>query len=184
MIKKVKIKKTSNQYRPLISIEAGYTPIYSEPDAVTFGGEAFSIIGYTGLWINERSSTVQAGNFFASRSARTPGNLLNHVQRINHQILKKSPEGVYGAILDLFIVLRDRGRPLRERMLSQSRSLLNNEWFVQLDQRLEQGITELDALPPCHTSLLSRGISGTHRLVKKVEVGSGPSVGHDKASGE
>lgn len=157
--------------KPLVSIKAERAAEHQETSAYPVE-PAFRIPGYRGLWLDTSRWHRQAASFFASRSARTPADLRNHVQRINHQIRHKNPDGVYGALLDLFIILKDRGHPLRARMLKNARHLLQDEWLEQLSQRLDKGITELDAMPLSHSSILSKGCAKSLRLVEKIDAGS------------
>ncbi len=110
----------------------------------------------------------KAADFMTFRVARLPGDLRNHVQRILHQIDRGDAEGTYGALLDLSIVLKDRGYPLRQRMLDAARSVLNPGCYRYLRRRLEKGITELDPTPPSETSVLSRAHQGRQTIVTKI----------------
>lgn len=159
--------KKENLSKPLVSIKTEHAMEHQQPPACPVE-PAFRIPGYRGLWLEAGNWNREAANFLASRSARTPGDLRNHVQRINHQIQQENPDGAYGALLDLFIILEDRGRPLRARMLKSARHLLRNEWFEQLYRRLDSGITALDAMPLSHSSLLSKGYVGSYQLVEKI----------------
>ena len=154
--------------KPLVIIKAEHVEEHQEASAYPVE-PAFRIPGYRGLWLDTRKWHRQAASFFVSRSARTPTDLRNHVQRINHEIRRKNPDGVYGAILDLFIILKDRGHPLRARMLKNARHLLKHEWFEQLSQRLDKGLTELDAMPLSHSSILSKGYAKSLKLVEKID---------------
>lgn len=159
--------KNENLSKSLVSIKAEHNAGFGDPPVYPVEA-AFLLPGYKGLWLDATSWNREAANYFISRSARNPRDLRNHVQRINHQIQQKNPDGVYGALLDLFIILKDRGRPLRERMLKSARQLLRDEWFETLNQRLDRGITELDAMPLSHSSILSKGCAGSRRLVEKI----------------
>ncbi len=129
---------------------------------------AFRIPGYRGLWLDARSWNKEAANFYAARSARTPENLLNHVQRIMHHTRQKNAEGVYGAVMDLFIVLKNHGQPLRKRMLNYARPLLEEVQYKNFYQLLDKDASALDMLTPGNCSILSKGFSGTFRLVEKL----------------
>ena len=129
---------------------------------------AFRIPGYRGIQLDTQSWNKEAASFFAARSARTPENLLNHVQRIMHHIQQKNSEGVYGALMDLFIALKNHGPDLRERMLKYARPLLQKEQYDSLHQLLNEDASRLETLPPVNCSMLCKGFSGTFRLVEKI----------------
>ncbi len=155
------------QFKPLVSLKVDTmanspNPLSNEIEA------AFRIPGYRGIWLDARNWNKEAASFLAARSARTPKNLLNQVQRIMHHIQQKNSEGVYGALVDLYIVLENHGRPLRERMLKYARPLLKEVQYEGLNQLLNEDASALDTLPPANCSILSRGFSGTFRLVEKL----------------
>jgi hypothetical protein len=159
----------NNLFKPLVFPGTGHkanspylTPIKIEP--------AFRIPGYRGLWQDTGNWSMDAANFYTSRSVRTPGNLLNHVQRIIHHIRRKNTEDTYGAILDLFIVLKNHGRPLRERMLNYARPLLQGERYDRLQQLLDKNFIKQDEIPGSPRSVLSRGFVSPFRLVEKINV--------------
>jgi hypothetical protein len=98
---------------------------------------------------------------------RTRGNLRCHVQRVYAHIKRHDPEAVYGALLDLFIILNERGRPLRKRMLETCSRHIGEDRYAFLARHLDSGIKETDAVLPARTSLLTKGISGINQLVVK-----------------
>ncbi len=128
----------------------------------------FRIADVSALSFDTQGWDQKAADFMAYRVARLPGDLRNHVQRIQHQIAMGDAEGAYGAVLDLFIVLKDRGRPLRQRMLEAARDLLDPATYHYLRRRLKRGISELDPTPQSATSVLSRAHQGRRIIVTKV----------------
>lgn len=127
----------------------------------------FHIADATELSLDTQGWDTAADDFMSYRVARIPGDLRNHVQRINHSIAAGNSEHVYGAVLDLFIVLKDKGQPLRSRILRNAQPLLPKPCYRHLLRRMEKGISEQDALPPSDVSVLSRGHLGMHEVVTK-----------------
>lgn len=127
----------------------------------------FRIADATDLSLDTQGWDQAAGDFMSYRVARIPGDLRNHVQRINHSIAAGDPENVYGAVLDLFIVLKDKGQPLRSRILHTAQPLLPKFCYTHLLRRLKKGISEQDTVPPSDVSVLSRGHLGLHEVVTK-----------------
>ena len=163
-----------DQFKPLVALVAA-------PQTHTFGlpstkiEAAFRIPGYRGLWLDTRNWSKEAANLYTALSARTPENLLNHVQRIFHHIRHKNTEDTYGALIDLFIVLKNHGRPLKERMLNYARPLLLGERFERLQQLLDANLLEQKKIPQCPRSVLSPGFVSPYRLVEKIKAVSDPN---------
>jgi hypothetical protein len=161
------------QFKPLVASRIDQRAISRELPQVKIEA-AFRIPGYRGLWLDTRNWSHEAANYYTASSARTPENLLNHVQRIFHHIQHNNSEDTYGAILDLFIVLKKHGRSLRERMLNYARPLLQGERFDQLQQLLDDNLQEQDTIPTSPRSILSPGFVSPYRLVEKVNVSEEP----------
>lgn len=138
-------------------------------DETSLFDATFLISGNTQLQINVPAVCDKAVEYLDHAVTRTKNDLRSHVQRIYLHVDRKDADAVYGALLDLFIVLKERGRPLRERMLNASRTVLDEERYRSLMLRLGVGIKATDALPPSRTSLLNKGLTGTNQLVLKLE---------------
>ncbi len=59
--------------------------------------------------------------------AATPNNLRAHVQRVYLAILCHDRMALTGALVDLFLVLEERGSALRQRLLEQAEPLLRRD---------------------------------------------------------
>ncbi|MCG8426238.1 MAG: hypothetical protein MI754_02630 [Chromatiales bacterium] len=129
--------------------------------------------GLTGLnpRFDDWDSEVQA--YLTHEIVRSPKNLRLHVQRINLYRRGKNTSGVYGALLDLFIVLGNRGDDLRKRMLNVSKSILAEEHIAVLSNKIAEGLDFKTAVPASPYSILSKGVSGTSDLVEKMSLNSG-----------
>jgi len=108
-----------------------------------------------------------AASFLAQRISRAPHELLLHVQRIRLQCRRCDADAIYGAMLDLFIVLGAEGLPLRRRLLKGVGALLHEQQRKVLIAGLRRAIQATDPVPPSVHSRLSGGLSGTVQLVEQ-----------------
>ena len=138
-------------------------------DETSLFDATFLIAGNTQLQINVPAVCDKAVEYLDHAVTRTQNDLRSHVQRIFLHVDRKDADAVYGALLDLFLILKERGRPLRERMLKVSRSSLAEERHRFLEQHLKTGIRASDPIPPSRSSLFSKGLSGSNSLVIKLE---------------
>ena len=99
--------------------------------------------------------------------AASPSDLFRHTQRIFFLYGNHDSEGLYSALLDLFIALGEKGTNLRRRLLKGSQDRLMPEHYRVLARWLEQRLPcpEKD-LPLPSQSILSQGITGVRELVK------------------
>lgn len=111
------------------------------------------------------------------RIHRNPRDLLSHVRRLLLNSVLDDGEGVYGALVDLFIVLGYRGRPLRNRLLGVSGYKLTSEQRRFLEAHLEDGLEASDVHLGTSRSCLSQQVSGKTSLV--VRSGDSGEPGRD-----
>ena len=106
----------------------------------------------------------------AHKVSRDPADLMSHIQRIalSHEVGDSSQ--IYGAMLDLFIALENRGVSLRTRMLKKVADLLTDAQLDALQKGLVSGIRAGDRLPESRYSRLSGGVTGDTRLVDYVDM--------------
>ncbi len=124
-------------------------------------------------WIRKPPLAERAAiDFLAHRIARSPHELLLHVQRIRLQCRRSATDDVYGALLDLFIVLGDKGLPLRRRLLKSVGRLLREDQRSILIAGLRRGIRASDPVPHSIHSRLTGGLSGTVQLVEALHLSS------------
>ena len=118
------------------------------------------------LHLNKNYSTSQISDFLANAIASSPNDLRLHTQRLFHQIELKDNRAVYGALIDLFISLSEKGLPIKKRMLNLAKPFLSAKEvaFIRAHSGL---ITPKTAIPPTNHSILSLGYSGTSILLKK-----------------
>lgn len=92
---------------------------------------------------------------------RTPRDLARHARRVLALRAARDAEGLYGALLDLFIALGPRGFDLRRGLLAQSKPLLAADAAAFLEAHLEHGITATTPHPPTPASRLTGALRGT-----------------------
>jgi hypothetical protein len=104
-------------------------------------------------------------------SAREPDNLLNHVRRIYLHLALMQSGPLYGAMLDLYLVLGDKGQSLRNHLLLKARKLLSHEEHDLFLTHTKPGLHSNQPLPASPHSVLGNFFSGKMRLVteRKVE---------------
>lgn len=103
----------------------------------------------------------------AHLSAREPGNLLNHVRRIYLHLARRQPDALYGAMLDLYLVLGEKGGNLRGRLLRKGRDLLQREHYDLFLTHYKYGLHSNQPLPPSRHSVLGNFFRGRMTLVKQ-----------------
>ncbi|MEN8177386.1 MAG: hypothetical protein ABFS39_02070 [Pseudomonadota bacterium] len=130
---------------------------------------AFHIPGNPRLQLKLGDWRDKAAEYLDHAVSRTQQDLRSHVQRVYLHIERKDEDAVYGALVDLFTILKESSRPLRERMLKASRSILGEERYRFLDQHLDAGLRTTDAVLPSRTSLLNKGLNSASQLVMKLD---------------
>lgn len=103
----------------------------------------------------------------AHLSAREPGNLLNHVRRIYLHMARRQADALYGAMLDLYLVLGDKGGSLRGRLLRNARKLLPREHYDLFLTHYKHGLQRNQPLPASRHSVLGNFFNGRMTLVKQ-----------------
>ncbi len=104
---------------------------------------------------------------FAHQVARTPSDLLTHTRRILYHIAKNDSSGVHGALLDLYLVLGDKGYELRRRMYHKSRLFFSSEQKEHFVFCQRSGIDRSHPLPASADSVLGDFFNGTGLLVSR-----------------
>lgn len=96
---------------------------------------------------------------------RKPSDLLSHVRRIflAHEENKKGD--VFGALVDIFIVLGKKGLKLRRRLLEMSKTFLEPYQYSLLRESLVIGLDERK-VAFVSGAMLCRGIEGSLKLVQ------------------
>lgn len=106
--------------------------------------------------------------------AAAPQALEWHLRRIHHAYGLRQGDELYAALLDLFLVLKGRGRALRRRLLAGAGNLLGREQFAALSRMVEEGgLPPESELPPAPQSRLCEGVQGVFDLVGVRAQGAG-----------
>jgi hypothetical protein len=108
--------------------------------------------------------------YLAHISAREPDNLLNHVRRIYLHLALLQSGPLYGAMLDLYLVLGDKGQGLRNHLLQKARNLLSHEEHDLFLTHTKPGLHSYQPLPASPHSVLGNFFSGEMRLVTELKV--------------
>lgn len=106
-------------------------------------------------------------NFMAQKIARSPTDLQLHLKRIDFCSQQDNHSGIYGALLDLFTVLQEKGRPLRKRLLQKYSAQLESEQRSILYECLSGKPDNERVIPFSKESMLSDGRTGTLKLLSK-----------------
>jgi hypothetical protein len=103
------------------------------------------------------------------RIVRSPKDLCNHVRRILLQHDMGDPDALYAALLDLFIVLENKGFALRRRVLEGARSRLSAQQYRTLSACMNSDQVQCDRLPAPPDSMLAKGLIGSRSLVEAAD---------------
>jgi len=112
---------------------------------------------------------VQATEHLSHRVSRTPNDLKVHLHRIIASHYSRQIESLYGALLDLFIILDKKGFLLRQRLFNKFACSLSVHQSIALKQALMLGAGKLESLPHCDNSRFSNGMVGSACLVIKTD---------------
>ena len=99
------------------------------------------------------------------RIVRRPRDLTSHVRRILMLNELRDADGIAGALADLFLVLGNRGRALKARLVETVEPRLTPEYASFFSEHVDQGLSPADAMPSLARSRLSKQVGGTTRIV-------------------
>ncbi len=86
--------------------------------------------------------------FFEYRLKQQPADLNGHLQRIEFFLYRKHSSRLFAALCDLFIVLGDSGRALRQRLCESAKNILDAGQSTFLEQALSQKLDNNDNFLP------------------------------------
>lgn len=91
----------------------------------------------------------RAFNCFEYMLKQNPKDLSCHLQRIQFSLSAKNKDEVFAAISDLFIILGEKGLPLRQRLFAGCKKILDKKQIEILGNYLTDNVlsSELDFLP-------------------------------------
>lgn len=140
------------------------------------GFASFDIESNPAFGLDERKNLLPAGQYktlsarrhLVTRVARDHMDLRAHMQRISLLLDSGDSEGmVFGALVDLFLALGEKGLELRKTVLQQARPRLHAADFHFLHQRMTNGLQRMDVLPVTMGSVLDRAVFGNTHLVER-----------------
>ena len=104
-------------------------------------------------------------NYLEMHLARRPDDLKGHTLRVMLAQGTGDADAIYGALVDLFIALAERGTGLKSTLLSRTVLLLGQPQRLFLARHLASGVrAEQPIQPPARRSVLTRGLVGTASL--------------------
>jgi len=92
--------------------------------------------------------------------SRKPADLILHQQRIQQHIDNNQADQLFVALVDLNIVLKDRGAGFRTNMLNKSKLVMSKIQFKFLQNHLANGLDATDPIGGLDGSVLHSGIRG------------------------
>ena len=114
-----------------------------------------------GVMFDLQSATADL-TALALKVSRKPNDLLAHLRRIYFCYEHALSEPLYAALLDLLIVLDDKGHDLRRRLLAGCRSQLNDQQLLALNI-VCHGLQNIQGN---QFSLFTKGLIGKSQLLK------------------
>ncbi|MEW8313402.1 MAG: hypothetical protein AB2669_19885 [Candidatus Thiodiazotropha endolucinida] len=108
--------------------------------------------------------------------AREPFNLINHVRRVRLHLAYNDADASFGAMLDLHLVLGDKGISLRGSLLRQLKKILPQDRYDLFLKHYKPGLRPDQSLPASRHSVLGNFFAGNTILVKKETPRTTPSL--------
>lgn len=128
----------------------------------------FNLAGERRLVLAGRGDARDGSRYLAHRIIDNPRDLRAHVQRILLLLAAGDEITLRASLVDLFIVLGDKGQALKTRMLDCASPLLSKTVAAFLRKHLATGFKPWDsAVSAMRMSLLSLGYIGRHELVER-----------------
>ncbi len=112
--------------------------------------------------------------YLGHRILQRPGDIKSHVQCILLLIQHADGALLYGALVDLFIALGDKGQALKQRMLELAAPQLNRTSQVFLQRHVADGVNACDAaIERVRSALLRAATCGGEPLVRRHSTAEG-----------
>ena len=134
----------------------------------------FQVAGNTRLRLRPSNSRSRMLLYLGQQIKQRPRDLRAHMQRIFLLLEAAEEPQLFGALVDLFIVLGSAGTALKVRCLTQAAPVLTESHRLFLEQAAEGGLQpDNPTLARIRHSVLSMGFSGRAAIVAKREQQSG-----------
>lgn len=127
---------------------------------------AFRVPDERALLVDAGDGGEAIGDYLAHAVARNPGDLRSHVQRVYLHLRGDDRQALSGALLDLYIGLGEKGRPLRARLLKECSAKIEDTLCEFLQAHIEQGIGRFEATPEIADAMLARGVSSGRVVIQ------------------
>ncbi len=128
----------------------------------------FLISNNTSLKLDYKDFNEQAMEYLTHKVSRNPSDLQSHTQRIYMYLADFDSNKVYSALLDLFIALGNKGFPLRNRVLQESRNILKRQQYEALKDKLQSGLSAHHSMPLAPSSVLTKSYCGHNTLIRRI----------------
>lgn len=138
----------------------------------------FAIPSLKELRLSVGNSDKDTREYLCHRIVRNPKDLRNQVRRIVLEYDMGRSEGLYGALLDLFIAMDGQGQALCKRMLEGSKYILKPSHYKLLADCLYNGLN-VKELPVELDCVLGEGLIGNRELIKSDGSGSDGARGQE-----
>ena len=129
------------------------------------GEPEFLVSNRRGLYFEADFISPCTARYLDYQVLRRPQMLCNHVRRVLMYVSLANAENLYGAMVDLFLVLNGRGESLRGRMLKTAKPILSKEQFDRLNDCDLTDETAIRTLKQNKACLLAHGMIGIEQLV-------------------
>ncbi|MEY2689073.1 MAG: hypothetical protein RL375_3271 [Pseudomonadota bacterium] len=125
--------------------------------------------------------TASAWRYVTALVARDPLDLEAQARRVVMACQPGLRDRLFGALIDVFLALGNRGRGLRTALLHKARAHLELDELRFLEQHLEPGLSPLAQLPSQAGSVHDRGVLGSVHLVTHQRVATRQLSAHEEA---
>ncbi len=128
----------------------------------------FLVAGNPDLFLTVDVEEQALGSYLDHAITRDPLDLRAHTQRIYLYLADNDREGVYAALLDLFISLGDKGQSLRKHLLRRCKRILDLAQYRLFEAHMVSGLYSITPIPYTGRSLLHGGLESALPLISKV----------------
>lgn len=130
----------------------------------------FALAGEKALRLPQRWRSERTLRYLESCVARNPRDLISHVRRVwlSHDL--GDAKGTAAAAIDLFIATQDKGRDLRQRILTTfAPALRETGCEAALAEALDGALSRHDPRVAHESSLLCRPVAADFAFVRRVD---------------
>jgi hypothetical protein len=129
----------------------------------------------------EHGDAREQWRHLSARVSRDAHDLESHARRVLLAFRPPLTDLAFGALLDLFLALGERGRSLRKRMLDMGEGWLEADEVHFLRMHLETGLTRATALPSAPGSVFHSALVGMAQMVSHERQAAARMSAHEQA---